>query len=187
MTAANDTYHTIEILGNRAARLAAERAAGQLGVEHEGEVARHRDGVQEHLEGGGRTRHIHAPRDPRMQLAEYTDMMYAEAALAKRKASLSQLAAQVPWRRRQLGGGRRPAVHLLALAAQPMEVVARHQRDRVPAQGVQAPDQCVLQSPMTACMLFWALLAFGQITLRRVDGWDSFRVKPDRQALELAD
>ena len=76
MTAANDTYHTIEILGNRAARLAAERAAGQLGVEHEGDVARHRDGVQEHLEGGGRTRHIHAPKNPRMQLAEQLCQLY---------------------------------------------------------------------------------------------------------------
>ena len=105
---------------------------------------------------------------------------------AKRKASLSQMAAQVPWRRRQLGAGWRPAVHLLALTAQPMEVVAHHQRDRVPAQGVQTPVECVLPSAETACMLFWALLASGQITLRRVDGWDSLNVEPDQQPLELA-
>jgi hypothetical protein len=27
-------------------------------------------------------------------------------------------------------------------------------------------------------MLFWALLASGQITLRRVDGWDTLHVAP---------
>ncbi len=31
--------------------------------------------------------------------------------------------------------------------------------------------QCTLPSAETACMLLWALLASGQITLRRVDGW----------------
>jgi putative transposase len=29
----------------------------------------------------------------------------------------------------------------------------------------------VLPSDATAAMLFWALLASGQITLRKVDGW----------------
>jgi hypothetical protein len=35
-------------------------------------------------------------------------------------------------------------------------------------------------------MLFWALLASGQIHLRRVDGWDTFHVQPAEQNLDLA-
>lgn len=33
--------------------------------------------------------------------------------------------------------------------------------------------QCVLPSAETAAMLFWSLLASGQIVLRKVDGWTS--------------
>ena len=44
--------------------------------------------------------------------------------------------------------------------------------------------QCVLPCADTACMLFWALLASGQITLRKVDGWQSLHEPP--QALDLA-
>jgi hypothetical protein len=33
--------------------------------------------------------------------------------------------------------------------------------------------QTVLPSAETAAMLFWALLASGQITMRKVDGWQT--------------
>ena len=46
--------------------------------------------------------------------------------------------------------------------------------------------QCVPPSAETACMVFWALLVSGQITLRRVDGWGALRVEPDREPLDLA-
>jgi len=46
--------------------------------------------------------------------------------------------------------------------------------------------QCLLPCGATACMLFWALLASGQITLRRVDGWETFHVPPAEQNLDLA-
>ena len=46
--------------------------------------------------------------------------------------------------------------------------------------------QCLLPCAATACMLFWALLASGQISLRRVDGWDTFHIPPGEQNLELA-
>jgi transposase-like protein len=46
--------------------------------------------------------------------------------------------------------------------------------------------QCLLPCAQTACMLFWALLASGQIALRRVDGWDTFHVPPAEQNLDLA-
>jgi hypothetical protein len=35
-------------------------------------------------------------------------------------------------------------------------------------------------------MLFWALLASGQITMRKVDGWQTFTEKPSHQAIDLA-
>jgi hypothetical protein len=46
--------------------------------------------------------------------------------------------------------------------------------------------QCLLPCAETACMLFWALLAGGQITLRRVNGWDSLHILPADLALDLA-
>ena len=45
--------------------------------------------------------------------------------------------------------------------------------------------QCLLPCAETACMLFWALLASGQITLRRVDGWDTLHVAPADEPLDL--
>ena len=46
--------------------------------------------------------------------------------------------------------------------------------------------QCMLPCAETACMLFWALLASGQITLRKVDGWTTLHVAPADQILDLA-
>jgi putative transposase len=46
--------------------------------------------------------------------------------------------------------------------------------------------QCMLPCAQTACMLFWALLASGQITLRKVDGWNTLHVAPAEQLLDLA-
>jgi transposase-like protein len=38
--------------------------------------------------------------------------------------------------------------------------------------------QTVLPSAETAAMLFWGLLASGQITMRKVDGWDTLKERP---------
>jgi len=46
--------------------------------------------------------------------------------------------------------------------------------------------QTVLPSAETAAMLFWALLASGQITMRKVDGWRSLTDKPSDQTIDLA-
>ena len=46
--------------------------------------------------------------------------------------------------------------------------------------------QTVLPSAETAAMLFWALLASGQITMRKVDGWRSLAEKPSDQIIDLA-
>jgi transposase-like protein len=46
--------------------------------------------------------------------------------------------------------------------------------------------QTVLPSADTAAMLFWALLASGQINMRKVDGWQTLTTKPIDQPIDLA-
>ncbi len=46
--------------------------------------------------------------------------------------------------------------------------------------------QTVLPSADTAAMLFWALLASGQINMRKVDGWQTLATKPLDQMIDLA-
>ena len=46
--------------------------------------------------------------------------------------------------------------------------------------------QTVLPSAETAAMLFWALLASGQISMRKVDGWKTLAEKPITQPIDLA-
>jgi putative transposase len=46
--------------------------------------------------------------------------------------------------------------------------------------------QTVLPSADTAVMLFWALLASGQISMRKVDGWHTLATKPIDQPIDLA-
>ncbi len=45
--------------------------------------------------------------------------------------------------------------------------------------------QTVLPSADTAAMLFWALLASGQINMRKVDGWQTLATKPIDQPIDL--
>jgi putative transposase len=46
--------------------------------------------------------------------------------------------------------------------------------------------QTVLPSADTAAMLFWSLLASGQISMRKVDGWQTLDIKPVQQPIDLA-
>jgi putative transposase len=46
--------------------------------------------------------------------------------------------------------------------------------------------QTVLPSADTAAMLFWALLASGQIIMRKVDGWQTFAQKKFAQTVDVA-
>ena len=47
--------------------------------------------------------------------------------------------------------------------------------------------QTVLPSADTAAMLFWALLASGQIVMRKIDGWNTLStVSSDQQKLDPA-
>ena len=47
-------------------------------------------------------------------------------------------------------------------------------------------SQTVLPSADTAAMLFWALLASGQINMRKVDGWQTFNMKVADGQIDLA-
>jgi putative transposase len=44
----------------------------------------------------------------------------------------------------------------------------------------------LLPSAETAAMLFWALLASGQINMRKVDGWQTLATAPLAQPIDLA-
>jgi transposase-like protein len=46
--------------------------------------------------------------------------------------------------------------------------------------------QAMLPSADTAAMLFWALLASGQIVLRRIDGWQTLGTQPIAHPIDLA-
>lgn len=46
--------------------------------------------------------------------------------------------------------------------------------------------QTVLPSADTAAMLFWALLASGQINMRKVDGWQTLATRPADPSIDLA-
>ena len=46
--------------------------------------------------------------------------------------------------------------------------------------------QTVLPSADTAAMLFWALLVSGQISMRKVDGWQTLATQPIDQPIDLA-
>lgn len=45
--------------------------------------------------------------------------------------------------------------------------------------------QTVLPSAETAAMLFWALMACGQISMREIDGWRALSAKPLDQQIDL--
>jgi transposase-like protein len=45
--------------------------------------------------------------------------------------------------------------------------------------------QTVLPSAETAAMLFWSLLTFGQITMRKVDGWQTLGEPPASMHLDI--
>ena len=69
-----------------------------------------------------------------------------------------------------------------------MEVDPNLERDRAIARRFKrgSRSQTVLPCAETAAMLFWALLASGQIAMRKVDGWQTLAEKPDDQLIDLA-
>ena len=133
----------------------------------------------------------HAPERLHEEIsADYTDMIYAASAeevLERRKAFLRK------WRLRH-----RAVADSLEEAGEALFAFVR----LPPSQWKSArttnaierlheefkrriKTQTVLPCAETAAMLFWALLASGQITMRKVDGWPTL-AKPLVQAIALA-
>jgi putative transposase len=133
----------------------------------------------------------HAPERLREEItADYTDMMYAsssEEVAARRKAFLRK------WRLKcravvdslEEAGDRLftftrlpPSQWKSARTTNAIERLHEEFKRRI-------KTQTVLPSAETAAMLFWALLAGGQVTMRKVDGWQTL-ANPLDQPIELA-
>ena len=133
----------------------------------------------------------HAPKKLYDEIsADYADMIYAKTVKevdAKRKAFLRK------WRLRC-----RPVADSLEEAGDKLFTFLRFPSDQWKSIRTtnaierlheefkrRIKTQCMLPCAETACMLFWALLASGQITLRKVDGWKTLHVAPAELILEL--
>jgi putative transposase len=134
----------------------------------------------------------HAPKKLYDEVsADYTDMIYARTAkevAARRKAFLRK------WRLRC-----KPVADSLEEAGEKLFTFLRFPPEQWRSIRTtnaierlheefkrRIKTQCLLPCTETACMLFWALLASGQITLRKVDGWQTLHVEPAEQQLDRA-
>src|SRR3954463_4404522 len=134
----------------------------------------------------------HAPERLREEItADYNDMIYAatrEEIQARRKAFIRK------WRLKhravadslEEAGDRLftftrlpPSQWRSLRTTNPIERLHEEFKRRI-------KTQTVLPSADTAAMLFWALLASGQITMRKVDGWATLAEKPTAQPIDLA-
>ena len=134
----------------------------------------------------------HAPKKLHDELgADYTDMIYAqtvEEVEAKHKAFVRK------WRLKCQAvvdsleeAGARLFTFLRYPSEQWKSIRSTNAIERLHEEFKRRiKTQCLLPCAETACMLFWALLASGQISLRRVDGWDTLHVPPAGQNLDLA-
>jgi putative transposase len=124
--------------------------------------------------------------------ADYTDMIYAESAKEveqRRRAFLRKWRLRCPAVATSLeeAGDRLfaflrlpPSQWKSARTTNAIERLHEEFRRRI-------KTQTVLPSAETAAMLFWALLASGQITMRKVNGWQTLAEKPTPAVpLELA-
>ena len=126
----------------------------------------------------------HAPKPLHDEVkADFNDMMHAKTAgevLARRKAFLAR------WKLRC-----RPVATSLEEAGERLFTFLRYPPDQWRSLRTtnaierlheefkrRIKTQCLLPCAETAAMLFWALLASGQITMRRVDGWQTLDRSP---------
>ena len=134
----------------------------------------------------------HAPERLRDEVsADYTDMIYAATAQeieAKRKAFLRKwrlrcgaVAASLEEAGERLFAFTRlhPSQWKSARTTNAIERLHEEFKRRI-------KTQTVLPSAETAAMLFWALLASGQITMRKVDGWPTLGARPTDGVIDLA-
>lgn len=132
----------------------------------------------------------HAPKKLHEEIgADYTDMIYATttaAVQAKRKAFLRKWKLKCRAVADSLAeAGDRLFTFLRYPDSQWRSIRTTNAIERLHEEfRRRIKIQCVLPCADTACMLFWALLASGQITLRKVDGWKTLHEPP--VALDLA-
>ena len=134
----------------------------------------------------------HAPERLHEEItADYNDMIYAatpQEIAARRKAFIRK------WRLKQRAVAdslEEPGDRLFTFARMPpsqwrslrttnaIERLHEEFKRRI-------KTQTVLPSADTAAMMFWALLASGQISMRKVDGWQTLATKPIDQPIDLA-
>jgi transposase-like protein len=126
----------------------------------------------------------HAPQHLHDEIkAEFNDMMHARTAaevLARRKAFLAR------WKLRCRAvadsleeAGERLFIFLRYPPEQWRSLRTTNAIERLHEEFKRRiKTQCLLPCAETAAMLFWALLASGQITMRRVDGWPTLDRSP---------
>jgi transposase-like protein len=126
----------------------------------------------------------HAPETLHEEVsADYTDMIYAASAKAveaKRKAFLRKWRLKCPGVATSLEeAGERLFTFLRLPQSQWKSARTTNAIERLHEEFKRRiKTQTVLPSAETAAMLFWALLASGQITMRKVDGWQTLTEKP---------
>ncbi|MGH7174687.1 MAG: IS256 family transposase [Gemmataceae bacterium] len=134
----------------------------------------------------------HAPKKLYDEIsADYADMVYAKTAQevdAKRKAFLRKWRLRCPAVADSLEeAGEKLFTFLRFPCDQWKSIRTTNAIERLHEEFKRRiKTQCMLPSAETACMLFWALLASGQITLRKVDGWQTMHVAPGEPIIELA-
>lgn len=110
--------------------------------------------------------------------ADYTDMIYAETAKEveqRRRAFLRKWRLRCPAVANSLEEvGDRLFAFLRLLSSQWRSARTTNAIERLHEKFKRRiKTQTVLPSAETAAMLFWALMASGQITMRKVDGWET--------------
>jgi putative transposase len=124
--------------------------------------------------------------------ADYTDMIYAETAKevqTRRRAFLRKWRLRCPAVATSLEeAGERLFAFLRLPPSQWKSARTTNAIERLHEEFKRRiKTQTVLPSAETAAMLFWALLASGQITMRKVNGWQSLAEKiAEPQTIDLA-
>lgn len=132
----------------------------------------------------------HAPKKLHDELtADYTDMIYAKTvpeAQTKRKAFLRKWKLKCRAVAESLNeAGDKLFTFLRYPDVQWKSIRTTNAIERLHEEFKRRiKTQCMLPCEDTACMLFWALLASGQIVLRKVNGWETLAEAP--RALDLA-
>jgi putative transposase len=115
--------------------------------------------------------------------ADFNDMVHAKTAaevLTRRKAFLAKWRLRCPSVAKSLDeAGERLFTFLRYPPEQWRSLRTTNAVERLHEEFKRRiKTQCLLPCAETAAMLFWALLASGQITMRRVDGWQTLERSP---------